>query len=119
MSVPGPRLKIVRRLGTALPGLTRKEEKRERAGTASSRAGARPRRRISAHRLRLEEKQKLRLNYGVSERQMRRYVEAARRQPGVVGHNLLSLFERRLDSVVFRLGLAPTIRAAPGRASRG
>lgn len=111
MSQHRPRLKIVRRLGTPLPGLTRKEPKVARA-TVAARPGTRRRPKPSAHRLRLEEKQKLRFNYGVSEGQMRRYMEAARRQPGPVGENLLSLLERRLDSVVFRLGLAPSIRAA-------
>lgn len=105
MPVRRPRLKIVRRLGVALPGLTRKHAE---GGTPP----ARSRRRPSAHRLRLEEKQKVRFNYGVSERQMRRYLDAARRQPGRVGENLLLLLERRLDNVVFRLGLAPTIPAA-------
>ena len=59
-----------------------------------------------------KEKQKLRLNYGISERQLRRYFERAAHQGGPTGENLLSLLERRLDSVVFRLGFAPTIPAA-------
>lgn len=109
MPVRGPRSKIVRRLGTPLPGLTRKAPEDLRRETPTT---ARSRRRPSAYRLQLEEKQKLRLNYGVTERQMRRYLEAARRMPGAVGENLLALLERRLDSVVFRLGLASTIRAA-------
>lgn len=105
MPLHRPRLKIVRRLGTTLPGLTRKAPKDDRAVV-------RGRRKPSAYRRRLEEKQKVRFNYGVSEGQMRRYLDAARRQPGPVGENLLLLLERRLDSVAFRLGLAPTIRAA-------
>ena len=112
MSLRSPRLKIVRRLGTPLPGLTRKEPRELHAGDTPSRRGAHARRKPSVHRLRLEEKQKLRFNYGVSEAQMLRYMEAARRRPGAVGENLLVLLERRLDSVVFRLGIAPTIRAA-------
>jgi len=112
VSVHRPRLKIVRRLATPLPGLTRKDPGESRAGAASQRTGAHRRRKPSAHRLRLEEKQKLRFNYGVTEGQMRRYLAAARRQPGDVGENFLLLLERRLDSVAFRLGFAPTIRAA-------
>lgn len=54
----------------------------------------------------------MRFNYGVTERQLRRYVERARTEAGPTGGNLLSLLERRLDNVVFRLGLAPTIPAA-------
>jgi small subunit ribosomal protein S4 len=60
----------------------------------------------------LEEKQKVRFNYGVSEAQFRRYVARAHRVPGKTGENLLALLERRLDNVVFRLGFAPTIPAA-------
>ena len=104
MPVRSPRLKIVRRLGVQLPGLTRKD-----AGPA---APSRTRRKPSAYRLALEEKQKVRLNYGVTERQMRRYLEAAKRVPGRTGENLLLLLEQRLDNVVFRLGFAPTIPAA-------
>lgn len=107
----GPRLKKVRRLGTHLPGLTRKTaDKRPQPPGAH---GAKPsRRRPSEYRRRLEEKQKVRFNYGVTERQMRRYVERARTAAGPTGANLLALLERRLDNVVFRLGLAPTIPAA-------
>lgn len=108
MPVRTPRLKILRRLGVELPGLTRK---RVPDAHPAPRTSAR-RRRPSAYRLALEEKQKVRFNYGVTERQMRRYLEAARRMPGNAGENLLALLERRLDNVVFRLGLARTIPAA-------
>lgn len=102
----GARLKRIRRLGTPLPGLTRKEPKRG----ADGRPGRR--RRVSNYRVRLEEKQKVRWHYGVSERQLRTIFGHAARQPGSTGENLLALLERRLDSVVFRLGFAPTIQAA-------
>ena len=104
MPVRSPRLKIVRRLGVQLPGLTRKD-----AGAAPA---PRSRRKPSMYRQALEEKQKVRFNYGVTERQMLRYLEAAKRLPGRTGENLLLLLERRLDNVVFRLGFAPTIPAA-------
>ncbi len=111
MPVRGPRLKKIRRLGTQLPGLTRKSTDRKPQPPGAH--GAKPsRRRPSEYRRRLEEKQKLRFNYGVTERQMRRYVERARAASGPTGENLLALLERRLDNVVFRLGLAPTIPAA-------
>lgn len=58
--------------------------------------------------IRLREKQKVRKIYGVLERQFRKYFATADRQKGVTGENLLQLLERRLDSVVFRLGLAAT-----------
>ncbi|HAZ62378.1 MAG TPA: 30S ribosomal protein S4 [Armatimonadetes bacterium] len=60
----------------------------------------------------LLEKQKLRMYYGVLEKQFRRYVARAQRLPGETGHNLFRLLETRLDAVVFRLGLAPSMRAA-------
>ncbi len=111
MPVRGPRLKKIRRLGTQLPGLTRKSADKKPQPPGAH--GAKPsRRRPSEYRRRLEEKQKLRFNYGVTERQMRRYVERARAANGPTGENLLALLERRLDNVVFRLGLAPTIPAA-------
>jgi small subunit ribosomal protein S4 len=111
MPVRGPRLKVVRRLGVRLPGLTRKSA-RDDAPTRANAHMSRARRKPSAYRLALEEKQKVRFNYGVTEGQMRRYLESAKRLPGRTGENLLLLLERRLDNVVFRLGLAPTIPAA-------
>ena len=60
----------------------------------------------------LKEKQKAKFVYGVLERQFRGYYEKAKKMSGVTGENLLSLLERRLDNVVFRLGLANTRRQA-------
>lgn len=58
--------------------------------------------------IRLREKQKVRRIYGMLESQFRRYFEMAERQRGVTGENFLSLLERRLDSAVYRMGLAAT-----------
>ena len=118
MPVRSARLRIIRRLGTPLPGLTRKSADRRPAPPGQHGASA-GRRRPSAFRRSLEEKQKVRLNYGVTERQMRRYLERARAMSGETGVSLLMLLERRLDSVVFRLGLAPTIPAARQLVSHG
>ena len=63
-------------------------------------------RKIMGYALQLGEKQKVRFVYGVLERQFRRYFERAGRMKGVVGENLLSLLERRLDNVIFRMGFA-------------
>lgn len=63
-------------------------------------------RKMSEYGRRLREKQKLRFHYGVSEKQIRAYFSKALRQKGVTGYNLLSLFESRLDNVVFRSRLA-------------
>lgn len=62
----------------------------------------------SDYQLQLREKQKLRVMYGVLERQFRRYYEMANRQPGITGENLLRLLESRLDNVVWRAGFAAT-----------
>jgi small subunit ribosomal protein S4 len=119
MAIRGrPRLKILRRLGVQLPGLTRKDG--ERRPTPPGQHGPTGgRRKKSLFRKRLEEKQKVRFNYGVTEGQMRRYIATASAMPGVTGHNFLGLLERRLDNVVFRLGLAPTIPAARQLVSHG
>lgn len=116
----GPRLRIVRRLGE-LPGLTQKNCTRDfppgqhgpkkRAGGQKSKE--------SQYAIRLKEKQKLRFNYGISERQLISYVREARRRKGSTGEILLQLLEMRLDNIVFRLGFAPTIAAARQMISHG
>nr|YP_009256761.1 ribosomal protein S4 [Closterium baillyanum]ANI25801.1 ribosomal protein S4 [Closterium baillyanum] len=103
----GPRVKIVRRLDTPLPGLTSSPVlNNTRANTQSVRKDK------SEYRIRLEEKQKLRFHYGITERQLLKYVRIARRAKGSTGQVLLQLLEMRLDNTVFRLGMAPTIPAA-------
>ncbi|MBE9030292.1 30S ribosomal protein S4 [filamentous cyanobacterium LEGE 11480] len=103
----GPRLRVTRRLGD-LPGLTRKSARKAYPPGQHGQA----RKKKSEYALRLEEKQKLRYNYGLTERQLRNYVQKARRKTGSTGQVLLQLMEMRLDNTVFRLGLAPTIPAA-------
>lgn len=107
----GPRRKVVRRLGVALDGLTRKVAG-DRAFPPGQHGVTGARRKLSQYGVRLREKQKLRYYYGITETQLRRYYERARRQDGPTGENLLALLERRLDNVVFRLGLAPTVPGA-------
>ncbi len=103
----GPRLRVVRRLGE-LPGLSRKSPRR--AYPPGQHGQARKKR--SEFAVRLEEKQKLRFNYGLTERQLLRYVRKARRAAGSTGQVLLQLLEMRLDNTVFRMGMAPTIPGA-------
>ena len=103
----GPRLRITRRLGE-LPGLTRKSARR--AYPPGQHGQNRKKR--SEYAIRLEEKQKLRYNYGLTEKQLLRYVRKARRATGSTGQVLLQLLEMRLDNTIFRLGMAPTIPAA-------
>ncbi|OIP67745.1 MAG: 30S ribosomal protein S4 [Oscillatoriales cyanobacterium CG2_30_40_61] len=110
----GPRLRIVRRLGD-LPGLTRKSPRKAYPPGQHGQA----RRKRSEYAVRLEEKQKLRYNYGVSERQLLRYVRKARRAAGSTGQVLLQTLEMRLDNTIFRLGMAPTIPAARQLVSHG
>jgi small subunit ribosomal protein S4 len=102
----GPRFKKIRRLG-ALPGLTSKRPKSGSDLKNQLRSGKR-----SQYRIRLEEKQKLRFHYGLTERQLLRYVHIAGKAKGSTGQVLLQLLEMRLDNILFRLGMASTIPAA-------
>jgi|UniRef100_A0A2S1FY61 small subunit ribosomal protein S4 len=102
----GPRFKKIRRLG-ALPGLTSKKPRSASDLRNQSRSGKR-----SQYRIRLEEKQKLRFHYGLTERQLLRYVRIAGKANGSTGQVLLQLLEMRLDNILFRLGMASTIPGA-------
>nr|ATZ81861.1 30S ribosomal protein S4 [Picochlorum sp. 'soloecismus'] len=105
----GPKFRIIRRLGE-LPGLTQK------VCTRNFPAGQHgPKKRLvkeSQYALQLKEKQKLRFNYGITERQLIKYVREARRRTGSTGEILLQILENRLDNIVFRLGFASTIAGA-------
>ncbi len=105
------RLKIMRALGLDLPGLSRKSIA-NRPNPPGQHGPNSSRRRKSEYGLALIEKQKLRFNYGVSERQLRTMMVEARRKDGPSGDLLLQILECRLDNVVFRAGWAPTIPAA-------
>lgn len=106
----GPRLKKMRSLGVDLPGLSRK--------STSSRPyppgehGNKRRGKDSEFKKQLQEKQKLRFNYGVHERHLRKLMKEARRSKTSTGEKLLQYLESRLDNVVFRAGIAATIPAA-------
>lgn len=106
----GPRVKKLRSFGVDLPGLSRKSM--DRRPTAPGQHGPTRRRKISDHGRQLAEKQKLRYNYGLGERQFRRLILEARKSKLGAGDKLLELLERRLDNVVFRAGFAATIPAA-------
>lgn len=103
----GPRLRIKRKLGE-LPGLTRKISKKLAAPGEHGQKSKKP----SEYALRLEEKQKLRFNYGINEKQLLKYIKMAKKAQGQTGSILLQILEMRLDNTVFRLGIAPTIPAA-------
>ena len=107
----GPRLKITRRLG-ALPGLTTKKSSKINRPGKDGNPGADNGKKLTEYGVRLEEKQKLKFNYGLTESQLYRYVKEARRQKGVTGLILLQLLEMRLDTVCFTLGFANSIAQA-------
>ena len=103
----GAKLRITRRLGD-LPGLTSKKSKlTQRPGQHGATST-----KLTQYAVRLEEKQKLRFNYGLSEKQLMNYIRQAKKIKGATGSLLLQLLEMRLDNVIFRLGMAPTIASA-------
>nr|YP_002600908.1 ribosomal protein S4 [Pyramimonas parkeae]ACJ71136.1 ribosomal protein S4 [Pyramimonas parkeae] len=112
----GPRLRIVRRLGE-LPGFTRKLSKKE--NPPGQHGASLSNKKSSQYSIRLREKQKLRYNYGITERQLLNYMKKARRSKGSSGEILLKLLEMRLDNIIFRLGMAPTVLAARQLVSHG
>nr|CRF40087.1 Ribosomal protein S4 [Laurencia snackeyi] len=103
----GPRLRISRKLGD-LPGLTRKKSKKTFPPGEHGQHSKKP----SEYALRLDEKQKLKFNYGISEKQLLRNIKIAKKVQGSTGIILLQILEMRLDNIIFRLGLAPTIPAS-------
>ncbi|MBT9253237.1 MAG: 30S ribosomal protein S4 [Brockia lithotrophica] len=106
----GPIWRISRRLGISLTGTGKELQKRPfPPGQHGSQA---QRRKLSEYGMQLQEKQKLRFLYGVPERQFHNLFRKALRMPGNTGENFLILLERRLDNLVFRLGLARTRRQA-------
>ncbi len=80
--------------------------------TSNRNPGGKMRRKKSEYSMQLTEKQKVKFIYGILEKQFRAYYEKAEKAEGKTGEALLSLVERRLDNVVFRLGLASTRREA-------
>jgi small subunit ribosomal protein S4 len=117
MSYKGPRAKKSRALGVALtPKAAIIMEKRP---NGPGMHGARRRGSKSDFGLQLIEKQKLKFQYNVSERQLRMYFSRAKSMKGSTGERLLQLLESRLDNVVLRAGFAPTIYAARQLVSHG
>jgi small subunit ribosomal protein S4 len=104
----GPRFKKIRRL-RALPGLITRFQyskiKKENKHIPF-------RKKKKEYRIRLEEKQRLRFHYGLTERQLVRYMHIAGKSKGSTGQVLLQLLEMRLDNIVFRLNMASTIPGA-------
>jgi small subunit ribosomal protein S4 len=113
----GPKTKVARRYGVALFGPSKALERKNYPPGIHGPKGSR--RKQSEYAIALGEKQKLRYQYGLLERQFRRYFETALQRRGITGETLLQLLETRLDNVVYRLGLANTRRAARQLVSHG
>lgn len=112
------RFKIQRRLGTELPGLGKPGALERRPYPPGENGNKR--RKYSDYALRLEEKQKIRVHYGLREEQLRRFIRNSKKGAAANWVNkLVGLLERRLDNLVFRLGFAGSIRAARQLCSHG
>ncbi|MCL6218366.1 30S ribosomal protein S4 [Zunongwangia pacifica] len=106
----GPKTKIARKFGEAIFGDDKSFEKRNYP--PGQHGNNRRRGKKSEYAIQLMEKQKAKYTYGILERQFRNMFEKATRSQGITGEVLLQLCESRLDNVVFRLGVAPSRRAA-------
>ncbi|HET7626854.1 MAG TPA: 30S ribosomal protein S4 [Bacillales bacterium] len=105
----GPAWKKSRRLGISLSGTGKELDRRP---YPPGEHGQNQRRKKSEHGLQLQEKQKLRYMYGLTERQFRNLFNRAGKMRGVHGENFMVLLESRLDNLVYRMGLARTRRQA-------
>ena len=113
----GPKTKISRRYGVPLFGPAKALERKNYPPGMHGPKGSR--RKQSEYAIALAEKQKLRYQYGLLERQFRRYFQTALTRRGVTGETLLQLLETRLDNVVYRLGFANSRSAARQMVSHG
>jgi small subunit ribosomal protein S4 len=113
----GPKTKISRRFGIAIFGPSKALERKNYGPGMHGPKGSR--RKQSDYAVALAEKQKLRYQYGVLERQFRRYFSIASTKRGVTGELLLQLLETRLDNVIYRLGFANSRSAARQMVSHG
>ena len=105
----GPKTKIARKFNDPIFGPSKALQKK---AYPPGQHGRGRRRKQSEYAVQLAEKQKAKYTYGVLERQFSNIFERASRKSGITGEILLQLLEARLDNVVFRLGIAPTRRAA-------
>ena len=106
----GPKTKVARKFGEPIFGPDKAFEKKN--FPPGQHGLTRKRKKVSEYGIQLKEKQKAKSIYGVLEKQFRLTFEEASRQSGVTGANLLVLLERRLDNIVYRMGIAPTRAAA-------
>lgn len=104
----GPKARVSRRLGTNIWGTQGETRALDRRPYPPGEHGRARRRQPSEYHQQLQEKQKARFTYGLTERQFRRVYEEANRRMGVTGEEMLQLLERRLDNIVYRAGWAST-----------
>ena len=105
----GPKTRMYRKFGEPIYGPDKVLSKRP---NPPGQHGNDRRRKTSEYGTMLAQKQKAKYTYGVLERQFRNMFEQASRSSGVTGEELMQLLERRLDNIVYRLGIAPTRAAA-------
>jgi small subunit ribosomal protein S4 len=113
----GPKTKVSRRYGVLISGSPKAFENKNYPPGQHGPKGSR--RKQSDYSLALAEKQKLRHQYGVLERQFRRYFQIASTRRGVTGEILLQLLETRLDNVVQKMGFSKTLRGARQMVAHG
>jgi len=101
----GPKGKLVRKFGENVFGNPKFDKLLSNKPYPPGQQGM-SRKKVSDYGMQLKEKQKLKIMYGLLERQFRKYFKKAERMQGVTGENLLQLLESRLDNTLFRLGLA-------------
>ena len=106
----GPRARMCRRLD--YPVFESPKFGNIRKNYAPGQHGHNSRGKLSNYGIQLREKQRIKYLYGVLEKQFRNYFKKATNQKGPTGNNLLIMLESRLDNTIYRLGLAPTRRAA-------
>src|SRR3989338_1312763 len=115
----GPKNRLARRIGADLGLKTNALKTNRRINIRPGLHGKKQRRKGTEYGEQLTEKQKVKFIYGVLEKQLRRLYEKATKTPASTGKVLLSLLERRLDNVVYRLGFAPTRAAARQMTAHG
>ena len=106
----GPKSKIARRFREPIFGPDRSLDKKPYP--PGMHGASHRRKKESEYGVQLQEKQKAKYTYGILERQFRKTFAMATKKKGITGEVLLQLIEARLDNVVYRLGIAPTRRAA-------
>ncbi len=106
----GPRARVCRRL--EFPVFESPKFGNPRKNYPPGQHGNSRRRKLSNYGIQLREKQRIKYMYGLLEKQFRNYFKKAQAKDGPTGHNLLITLESRLDNTIYRLGFAPTRRAA-------